>query len=246
MKINRNTTLLIGLMALISTIGVFIAWKHYSGINRAEDPRVVKAKTIYLRYDQLAQEKKYTDIILLLDSMTSIYSEFSDYKESYEVGVIYNNKAAVYVSNALFETDDGPVKDSLFSMAKENVDQAIYIYNNWMEKYGKLNENELMAQFSPIYEGSSFTEENKEKFLEKRVSDLIMAQKENPRRLSVSYTNLGIIYRHQGEVELSVENYKKALDLWDQNLSAENNINILLGKPVRKRSMLDKLFPEKK
>jgi tetratricopeptide (TPR) repeat protein len=62
----------------------------------------------------------------------------------------------------------------------------------------------------------------------------------------VSYTNLGIILRHQGDIKGALKSYKKALELWDKNLSAENNINILIGKPIRERSTLERLFPDQK
>ena len=70
--------------------------------------------------------------------------------------------------------------------------------------------------------------------------------KETPRRLSVSYTNLGIMYRFREDYENAALSYKKAMDLWEDNLSAENNLNILLGRPLKKRSLLRKIFPEPK
>ncbi|MCK4748009.1 MAG: tetratricopeptide repeat protein, partial [Bacteroidales bacterium] len=65
----------------------------------------------------------------------------------------------------------------------------------------------------------------------------------NNRRLSVCHTNLGVIYRHQGAYVEAAEEYQKALALWDRNLEAENNLNKLLNKPLKKRNMMQKLFP---
>jgi tetratricopeptide (TPR) repeat protein len=83
-------------------------------------------------------------------------------------------------------------------------------------------------------------------YLEKRVEEIIVAQHETKRRLSVSYTNLGIIHRHRGEFEEASEYYQKAFTLWEDNLTARNNLNILLGRPVEKRNFLEKLFPPDK
>jgi hypothetical protein len=48
------------------------------------------------------------------------------------------------------------------------------------------------------------------------------------------------------DYEKAINNYQKAIDLWDQNLTAENNLNILLGKPLKKRNLIQKLFPPKR
>jgi tetratricopeptide (TPR) repeat protein len=76
-----------------------------------------------------------------------------------------------------------------------------------------------------------------------RVKEIMSARIETPRRLSVSYTNLGIIKRHENEVEKAYDYYNKALELWDENHAAKNNMNILFGKPPEKQSVLRKLFP---
>jgi len=85
-----------------------------------------------------------------------------------------------------------------------------------------------------------------EEYLENRVREIIEALPENSRRLSVAYTNLGVAERHLGNYEQAMQHYQKALELWDRNLAAENNINILLGKPIRQRGVLEKLFPPDK
>jgi len=36
------------------------------------------------------------------------------------------------------------------------------------------------------------------------------------------------------------------MELWGENLTAENNLNILLGRPVRKRTFIQKMFPQPK
>ena len=235
-------------MVVIAIVGLTWAWYYYNNINSSEDPRVIEAKTIYRRYDLLANDKKYIDILSLLDSMSNIYNKYDDYQNSYEMGVVYNNKVAVLITIALFETSDNDKKDSLFSLAKENAIISINIYNRWIAEFGNLFEKQIKNRLEPIYNSNDIVFENdkKKQYLNKRTKDILLAQEETLRRLSVSYTNLGIILRHQNQYEEAVEMYQIALDLWSSNLTAENNINILLGRPIKERSVLEKLFPENK
>jgi tetratricopeptide (TPR) repeat protein len=86
----------------------------------------------------------------------------------------------------------------------------------------------------------------REKYLRTRTEEILEALEENPRRLSVCYTNLGLIYRYRGEYIKAAEQYKKAIELWDRNLDAENNLNKLLNKPLRKRNFIQRMFPPSK
>ena len=79
--------------------------------------------------------------------------------------------------------------------------------------------------------------------IDARAKEIYKTIAESGRRLSVCYTNLGVIYRQRGEFEKAIRQYEKALELWDRNLDAENNINILLGHPLKKRNIIQKLFP---
>jgi hypothetical protein len=40
--------------------------------------------------------------------------------------------------------------------------------------------------------------------------------------------------------------YNNAIELWDRNLTAENNLNILLNRPQKKRNLIQTLFPPEK
>ena len=80
-------------------------------------------------------------------------------------------------------------------------------------------------------------------FIKKRITEITEAQTETKRRLSVSYTNLGLVYRQQLKYEDAVLSYQKAIENWDRNLTAENNLNKLLGRPEKKRNLIQKLFP---
>ncbi len=246
LKIKKGTIIVISTMTIIVLIGITTAWLYYGNINKSEDPRIVEAKLKYKRYNILAEQKKYDEIFNLLDSMYHIYNQYDDYKNSYEVGVILNNKAALYLTIGLFEKENE--KDSLLELAKINVEKSILIYENWLTEFKNLSEIEIREQLKPIYSSKNtiFDENKIERYINKRTKDIISAQAETSRRLSVSYTNLGIIQRHEQKTEEALKTYKKALDLWGNNLTAENNINIILGKPIRERTILEKIFPEQK
>jgi len=89
----------------------------------------------------------------------------------------------------------------------------------------------------------AFKNRNYNKILNKRIDDLILARHETPRRLSVTYTNMGIVLRHQYKQNEAVECYIKAIKLWKDNYTARNNFNVLMGKPPEDRSIIDQLFP---
>jgi len=139
-------------------------------------------------------------------------------------------------------------KDSLLNLSEVNVKKSISIYEDWLEGTANLEGKELRNYIKKdFWDGlNNFSEKDKEKFLNHRVNELETAKYETERRLSVSYTNLGIIYRHRENYEQAILYYQKALKLWEQNLSAENNLNILLGKPLKKRNLIQKLFPPKR
>jgi len=247
-KIEKNTLIIIAVMVVIAVVGLTWAWHYYENINNSEDPRVIEAKTIYRRYDLLAQDNKYNEILSLLDSMSNIYNKYDDYQNSYEMGVVYNNKVAVHLTIALFETSDNHKKDSLLNLAKKDALTSIRIYNEWITEFGTLSDKQIKNRLEPIYNSNNiiFEPEKTNQYLNKRTKDILLAQKETPRRLSVAYTNLGIILRHQNQYKKAINMYQKALNLWSNNLTAENNINILLGRPIKERSVLEKLFPENK
>ena len=246
--IDKGTAIIVAIMTVIVMIVLGISWQYYGNINESEDPRVLSAKVLYSNYDALAVDKKYDSIFLLLFEMENIYSQYSDYKNSYEIGVICNNRAATLITIALFETKDSLQQDSLFNEARINIERSISIYKNWMEEFAQMEESEIRNHFSPIYyKGHSlFKEKEIEHYIKKRIKDIQLAQKEMPRRLSVSYTNFGMVHRYQNETVLAIKNYKLALSLWENNLTAENNINAILGLPLKKRGVLDRLFPPEK
>ncbi len=49
-----------------------------------------------------------------------------------------------------------------------------------------------------------------------------------------------------GSAEGARRLYEKAIELWDRNYTAQDNLAILHNQPVKKRSMLSRLFPPEK
>lgn len=245
--LNKSTKILITIMIAISIIAILIAWIYYSGINNSEDPRVIEAKTKYEHYQKYISENNTEAVLAVLDSIILIYNQFDDYKNSFEPAVTYNNFAAVYLTKALYHTAIEEVKDSLLNIAKNYTEKSIRLYQKWITEFNDLEEEAIKNKVDEIYKNSSINNHHYiDKIKQKRIEDLIEAQKETPRRLSVSYTNLGIIMRHKYMQDSALVCYQKALELWDGNKTAKNNLNVLLNKPVEKENPIKKLFPNEK
>ncbi|MCF8380276.1 MAG: tetratricopeptide repeat protein [Bacteroidales bacterium] len=246
---NKNTIALLVIMGAIAFCGLLITYIYYKNINDSVDPRILEARTLYEKYNGYAQENEYEAIFSLMDSIESIYHANLHYKDSYETGVLHNNRAAAYLTMALYSTDiDSLTQDSLFDLAEISANNSIEIYLNWLELYQHKTIQEIQTLITnDFYVGlEKYDAHKKAKFLKSRLKEIIDSQKETERRLSVSYTNLGIIYRHKLNYEMAANSYLKALELWENNLTAENNLNALLGRAQKKRTMLQKLFPPEK
>ncbi|HAF31190.1 MAG TPA: hypothetical protein DCG75_19295 [Bacteroidales bacterium] len=248
---NKNKRALILVMIALSFIVISISYFYYKNINSSKDPRVKPARELYEKYNNYAIQNDFVNIFALLDSVEYIYNNVSHYEESFEVGVLYNNRAAAYLTMYLYEDRLYQFKDlsrdKLLQLAEIAVDKSISIYKNWLNIYSDKNLNQVSDLMkNDFLQGlDQYTEKEKERFLTNRIKEIETAQYETERRLSVAYTNLGIIYRHREEYEQTINCYEKAIELWDQNLTAENNFNILLGKPLKKRNLIQKLFPPK-
>jgi tetratricopeptide (TPR) repeat protein len=194
------------------------------------------------------KENEFSSALPLLDSIENIFVKVPGYKESYEPGIVYNDRGSAYLSMALYGNKDSTEKFRLLELAEKNIDSAIVIYNVWLDKNSGLSKLELSQVVKPFFSENNlaFRGKNYSKIIRKRVDDLVLAQKETPRRLSVSYTNLGIVQRHQYKQNEAVESYIKAIKLWKDNFTARNNFNVLMGKPPKDRSIIDQLFPPDK
>ena len=241
---NKKTTALILIMCALVLFGIIISYYHYSNINKYIDPRIVDARTLYENYNRYTQEKMYDSIFWLMDTIESIYAVTDHYKSSFEVGVLYNNRTATLLAIS-FQKQTKLSSDSLLQEALSSVSKSISIYEDWLDTFeGKsVQEIESIIKQSFLAGLEEYTSEQRHGFLNQRTKDISEAQTENKRRLSVSLTNLGVIYRQQQKYEDAAKSYKKAIDYWDRNLTAENNLSILLGRPQKKRNLIQKLFP---
>ena len=241
---NRKTRALIFIMCALVLSGFIISHLYYKSVNASVDPRIVPARKLYENYNLFAQENKLDSIFWLMDTIESIYTRVEHYEHSFEVGVLYNNRAAASLSLSMNE-EDVTLKDSLLEVANESINNSITIYENWLMSYDGKSEHELEKNLEKGFlEGlEEYDEVAQQKYLNKRIKEIIEAQVETKRRLSVSYTNLGLVYRYQLRYEEAALSYQKAIENWDRNLTAENNLNKLMGRPEKKRNLIQTLFP---
>lgn len=240
---------LFGTIAVVLIMLCYAVW-HYSKINDSEDPRVTQARQLLRKYEKGLESDQYGEAMSILNAMETIYLKTPGYEKSYEIGVILNNKASIYLVK--LETrlltgekiDRNEIIDEL-SPALRYTKEAIQIYENWLSVMGTLSPEEIDEKIRPTFysDDPALKEVNIDDVIEKRVNDLILAQVETKKRLSVTYANLGVIDRYRGELLEAKKNYKKAIALWDRNYTAKNNLNVLMNKPVVKPSIVDRLFP---
>lgn len=240
-------------MLLIVAAGVLIARSYYGKLNRSVDPRIKHARELYEQYDRVTQTGDYFRVSALLDSISLIYEQISHYKSSFELGVIQNNRAAMLLTLALYGDSiaeplnpyAGFEKDSIIALAESHVNEAIAIYHEWNKRYGGKGDTEIRQLIETEFmEGLDASDPiMAEKYLSNRIDEMEASLVENQRRLSVCHTNLGLVYRLQGNHGGAVSQYERAMELWDRNLEAENNLNRLLGRPLKKRNVIQKLFP---
>jgi len=245
-RVTRQTRILLIFLVCISATGILIAWLYYSSKNRSEDPRVIGARFKLVEFDRMMKGHRYPEALLILDTVNTIYENTAGYRGSFESGVIFNNRCSVYLSMALYDSlTPAEEKENLLRLAEENVQKSISIYEAWIDSAGKLTKDQIKKNITPWFRENDPGLKGRiiGRIIEKRVQDIIFAQTETPRRLSVSYTNLGIIQRHQYRQEEAAQSYIKAISLWKDNFTARNNFNVLMGKPPEDRSIVDKLFP---
>ena len=232
-------------MLILAAVGIAIAWMYYGNINKSVDPRVKQARVMYGRYNTYAADNDYEKVLSLLDSIAEIYASVPHYSNSYEMGVIQNNRASVFLTLALADTTRNEIRQNYFALAEMHLLKGIDYYKNWLIEFDNKTKEEIAGIVEQDFSADEVLTniENLNLVIKKRVSEMLTAQMETPRRLSVSYTNLGIIRRHDDQLEEAYMYYEKALDLWAENHAAKNNMNILFGKPPEKQSFFRKLFP---
>ena len=252
-KAQRSTGRLVGIMLIIAVAGILVARSYYRNVNSSVDPRIQRAREMYGQYDRYARTGDYFLIFALLDSISDIYRRTPHYMESYESGVLLNNRAAAQLTIALYrDSIPEPVNpyhdipnDSIVAMAEGNILEAISIYEKWNSRFEGRDEAEIRRIIEPEFmSGLDGSDPGlAEKYLKNRVKEIRESVEENQRRLSVCHTNLGLVYRYREQYPEAVARYEKAMELWDRNLEAENNLNRMLGRPLKKRNIIQKLFP---
>ncbi|MFO7574985.1 MAG: tetratricopeptide repeat protein [Bacteroidales bacterium] len=242
---NRGTRLVILVMIILTFIGIVIAKTHYGRINKAIDPRIREARMMYGRYNRYASENDTEMVVAILDSIRTIYLSVPHYSDSYELGVIENNLASVYLTLALSSTGIDERREFLLSAAEEHLLAGIDYYTTWMGRFGDLTEAQISEIVREEFSGDETLRASKniDAIIRKRTRDLLDAQKETSRRLSVSYSNMGIISRHREKAEEAVSYYERALEIWSDNHVARNNLNIIFGLPPVKQSFIRRMFP---
>lgn len=254
---NKSSRAVILVMTALSFIFLIISYFYFGNQYEKIDPRITGARELYGNYDEITGQNNFIRAFNIIDSIDNIYSSIDHYKNSFERGVLFNNKCAAIITIAMIKdsTDENIFpkkyrdlsKDSLIMLAEESVLKSLKIYDNWYNKYKNKSESELKQTVSEDFfnEGlDTINDELKQDYLNNRLEEINTALLEFDRRKSVSLTNLGMVYRHQENYEKALVTYKKAVDLWEDNLTAANNINVLLGKPKIKKSLIRKIFPK--
>lgn len=244
---SKGTKYILIIMVSISIIAISVAYFYYSGLNNAEDPRIVESKKMLVEFDKRLAKTDYNETLFfpLLDSIEDIFTKVPGYSNSFEMGVVYNDRASAKILIAIYNLTDSMDKKVMLESAKNDVQKSIEIYQAWIDEFQSLSKEEIKNKISPYFNRNdkAFEGLDFEKILNRRVENIELAKVETPRRLSVSYTNLGIIFRHQLDFDNAIENYEKALKLWKLNPTAKTNINTMLGLPLEDESIIRKLFP---
>jgi tetratricopeptide (TPR) repeat protein len=244
--ISRGTKVILAITFSVSLAAVIFAFFYYSTINRSEDPRIAKAREFMQKYERAPAHASEIYLFELLDSALAVFRSLPEYERSFETGVIYNNKCSTLLLSALYDsTSSLNTRKSLLSVSMKYCDSSIIIYNEWINSWGALNTEEIALRVKKYMkeDDPAFSGYNYKRLLVKRISNIITAQIETPRRLSVSYTNKGAIYRHMTMPDSSAACYSKALSLWKDNRVAKSNLSVLMGGSPVKASVIESLFP---
>lgn len=244
MGISKETGKVIKVMAILVFISIVITFFYYRNQNRAEDPRVVSAKILYKQFQKASESNDFDALFVMLDSIENIYNMIPHYRSSYEIGVLNNNRSAIFLTISLYQSSDSAQKADGFEKSILFAEKSIGIYRKWLEKFGNLNDEEIRDELMKDFTvGLQLKKSRIDRIVKKRIKEIREAKYETRRRISVSYTNLGIALRHTNKAEEAAKCYKIALTFWDRNFSAKNNLNILLDRPLEEQSFIDKMFP---
>jgi hypothetical protein len=139
-------------------------------------------------------------------------------------------------------------KNNLLAISMNYCDSSISIYGKWIACWDSLPPEIISDRISPYMkeDNPAFRGYDFEKIFTRRVKNIVAAQIETNRRLSVSLANKGTIYRHMMQMDSSLICYQMALSLWKDNRTAKSNLNVLMGGEPIKPSLIESLFPPDK
>jgi hypothetical protein len=244
--ISGGTKVVLAITFSVVVLTVLFAFFYYRSLNLAEDPRVTRARILMAEYDsQSGGPDSYTRFSLL-DSAEALFRSLPDYETSFEIGVIYNNKCSGLLMVALYDsTVSNGIKNDLLALSLDYCDSSIYVYNRWLSDWGGLSDEAtaerlepFMKHDDPVFEGRNF-----KKIFRRRIRNIDLARVETPRRLSVSYSNKAMAYRHLTMPDSALFCYEKALSLWKDNRTAKSNMSVLMGGAPIKPGLIESLFP---
>lgn len=247
--ISKKTTIILTAALFVAGIIILSGYIHYRDINRSEDPRVIEARKKMTEYNNLIKKNEIDLALIILDTVEDVYKKTLGYEDSYELGVVENNRGSVFLIKAeMALLKEKEPKAEYLEQAKKHIQNSIDIYTNWLEEIRPLNQNDIQKKISPFFKKTdpAFKGFDLDKIIKKRVEDIELSKVETERRLSVSYTNLGIIYRYENKDKEAAKQYEKAMDLWPRNNVAKNNLNQLLGRPLENPSIIQQMFFEER
>jgi tetratricopeptide (TPR) repeat protein len=247
--ISKGTKVILAITFSVSLLAIIFAFFYYRSVNRAEDPRVTKAREYLNEYEKAAGTLDPIEVFPYLDSANVIYRSFPDYKSSFETGVIFNNKCSMLLLMALYDTEVGEQeKKSLLDLAMKYCDSSIIVYKKWISEWDTLSPSTIAMKVKPYMNAAdpAFEGLNFDRIFSQRIKNIITAQIETPRRLSVSLSNKGTIYRHLIMPDSALSWYNKALSIWEDNRTARSNMSVLMGGEPVKPTVIESLFPPDK
>jgi len=248
-KVTRGTKVILAITFSVFAAAIIFAFFYYRSINRSEDPRIETARRLLTEFEKIPSETEGIEAFHYLDSAFSMFSRLPDYRFSFEAGIIYNNKCSALLMKAIYDsTISLTEKQTLLDLSSRYCDSSIMVYKGWISSWGSLTEEKVRDRISPLMNRNdpAFYARDFNKIFERRVRNIILAQTETPRRLSVSLTNRGTIFRHLSMPDSALYYFNQALSLWKENRTAESNRSVLMGGDPVKPSLIESLFPPDK
>jgi tetratricopeptide (TPR) repeat protein len=247
--VTKGTKVILLITFSVSALAVIFAFFYYRSINRSEDPRIRSARELLLQYERVSGQISHVEVFHLLDSANAVFRSVPDYESSFEIGLVYNNKCSYLLLMSLYDsTLDEDENDKMLALSMKYCDSSIAVYRQWLAEWESLTPELITEKISPYMrkDDPAFIGLNFRKVFSRRVENIITAQVETPRRLSVSLTNKGTIYRHLLKPDSALVCYQQALVLWDKNRTAKSNLNVLMGLDPVKPTVIESLFPPEK